>query len=69
MISLGQALPFFPPPPVALAGRIAMLGDWLVEAGATETWRVRLSEEEAERVVAGTAEIASAFYDDTVTSS
>jgi hypothetical protein len=37
-------------------------------AGATETWKTRLTEDDAERVRAGTAEIASRFYGDPVTS-
>ena len=38
-------------------------------AGATQTWKMRLTDEEANRVSAGTAEIAALFYDDAVTSS
>ena len=37
-------------------------------AGATETWKARLAEDEAERVRAGTAGIASRFYGDPATS-
>jgi hypothetical protein len=38
-------------------------------AGATETWKSRLTEEEAERVRAGTSEVAARFYGDAATSS
>jgi hypothetical protein len=38
-------------------------------AGATETWKTRLTQDEAERVRAGTAEIARHFYEDPSTSS
>ena len=38
-------------------------------AGATGTWKMRLTEGEAERVREGTAEIASRFYGDPATSS
>ena len=32
-------------------------------SGATETWKLRLTEEEVERVSAGTSEVAGLFYD------
>lgn len=38
-------------------------------AEAMETWKTRLTEDEAEKVRAGTAEIAARFYDDPITSS
>ena len=37
-------------------------------AGATETWKVRLTDEEVERVRTGTREVAALFYEDPATS-